>query len=265
VRVVYGGANGLDLTDAGVHRLAMAFRDTRTYHKQNEGRWTPPQAVAQPIPAASCWSPPDPGFPDLVQYAWNRLGACVGEGDLGSTFYGATCPEHTRGGVVDTGGVQSDFLNALQGDDVVYADCHGSPGHMAICLPRGIYSTDIAGLPDGSFTDLELAYLSCCHSMEPGFETGYGPTPSLADAMHGRGAGCVVGYEGADWAPCPGGDFFNHRLWVHWTAGDSVGAGIVNAMADRLAEYGNLGYATNIRSVGNNELTIAPAFGLGEQ
>lgn len=50
VEVTFGGSTGLDLSVAGVHRLAMAFRDTGQYHAPGVGRWTPPQAVTLEIP-----------------------------------------------------------------------------------------------------------------------------------------------------------------------------------------------------------------------
>lgn len=260
VLVTFGGSTGLDLSVAGVHRLAMAFRDTRQYHAPGVGRWTAPQAVAVEIPAATCWSPDDSGFSALVQYAYARLGACIGAGNQGATFYSGAVPLNTRGGAVANDGTKANFLAACTEDEVLYVDCHGSPGAMTICVADGsVLSTDVQALPAGSMTDMRLTYLSCCYSL-----TAPSGGISVAHAMYQKGAKCVVGYDGHDFAPSTEGDYFNQRLWVHWTMGSSIGQGIADAQDDLQSAYGFLGYAANIGTLGQSGSTIAPAFTYGQ-
>ncbi len=234
VVVTFGGSTGLDLSVAGVHRLAMAFRDTRQYHAPGVGRWTAPQAVAVEIPAATCCTGYDgdsTGFPfaAMCGLAYARLACIASVGEAGVTFYSAAYEEGVRGGVVDTQDAtkQPNFLKALQEDEVVFFCGHGTSDALYLTsniLGQGwmVSQEDIGVLNCGQ---IRLAYLCACDSaVAPASNV-----PSLAHAVYERGATVSVGVDGPYYTE-EVGSYFNERVWTHWaTAGMGIWDGYLLA------------------------------------
>lgn len=269
VLVTFGGSTGLDLSVAGVNRLAMAFRDTRQYHAPSVGRWTAPQAVTVEIPAAACYTgydDDDEDFPfaAMCSFAYSRLGSVPAVGDQGATFYSAAYEEGVRGGVVDTQDAtkQPNFLKALQEDEVVFFCGHGTSDALYLTsniLGQGwmVSQEDIGVLNCGQ---IRLAYLCACHSaVAPAWNV-----PSLAHAVYERGATVSVGVDGPGYAGDVG-SYFNERLWTHWaTAGMGIWDGYL--LARQQTELMFPGEAVSVLRMypyHANTSVLVPAFTVG--
>ncbi|MBD3175675.1 MAG: CHAT domain-containing protein [Armatimonadia bacterium] len=273
VTAVFGGAGGLDLSVAGLHHLAMAFRDTRTYHQPGLGRWTVPEGVTLDVPAAGCWVDSEVARVPLASTQWTRLGVLTAPGTAQETFYSATCPEGVRGGVVQTGR-EKDWYDSLQTDQVLYVDCHGvtGGGSMHPCrfegaqptgdfVPDGyVDASEILALASRACASVEFVFLGCCYGWDAGDES-----MSVGDALLARGVETVVASHGADFnaADPKGQDFYNY-LWEEWTAGDTIADGLQQAKDRLVATHQTLGHAANMTAKGQPTTTvISPAFALG--
>jgi len=263
VHVEYGGAQGLDLGEAGSHSLGMAFRDTRTYHMPGAHRWTPPQAVTFSTPAAACYAY-DAVREACCATAYSYMGDLPAVGSMGQTFYSAVYEEHVRGGAV-VSGTKANFLLALQHDQVIMNAGHGCPGLIWINNnppAESLTGDEVMALPPESLSQARLVYAQSCHSFDRPTLLGY----SYCEAVADRGAQAVVGY--VEGIPIPGtspaADFFYERLWYHWAInGMGIWSGIGLALAELHLNYGPHPGLDSIKlAPWHYDGSIAPAFTL---
>jgi hypothetical protein len=259
VTSVFGGTFGLYLNPAGSHHLAVAFRDTRTYHQPGLGRWTTPAVVTLEVPATTCYA----------ETEWGSLGTDI-YGDLAEvdplegttgpvTFYSDPSVSSTRGGPVDESSSYDEYFEALDEDHVLYSGSHGYEEGGGLCVGNGpdVLEADILQDP-ASYDQLRLAYISACGSAKD--PDGLGSKKSICQRIKDKGAWVVVGWDG-----CPSsgaaGVLFDKKFMEFLCDGETIADARRDAEAAVELEYGSQPWMGNFTVLGDAASNpITPAF-----